>query len=526
MTLATFAERANQRWRDRTLVHVNAEHGVCELTCEASAVVQMCDWLANTLSYQFAGLVVEEQRSQWELRYLFSDERDAGWVHVVVHQPLPETTFPSVAGPIFAIDRHEREAEDLFGLVFAGHPKLGDFVLHDDRWQEGLAPMRHGFDGLKPVADREPNLNWRPRRIVEEPGAFVMPIGPIYGGVTESVHFLLETVGEDAIRAIPRLFYQYRGIEKMAEGRSVDDGLLLAERFAARTAFAHAWAYCRAAETIAQADVPPRAQMLRVLLAELERLRHHVEAIQEICESTALAVASNQAAILEEELLRLSGAFTGHRYLFGLTTLGGLTRDFDDRACRDVVDRAQHIARRLGELEDMLSNSSSFLDRIEDVGIVATAEAIRLGLVGPVARASNISRDLRKGQPYCAYGALSFDVPSEREGDGYARLRVLFAEARQSVRLIEQAASALPDGPVRVPELRRADGAALGWTEAPRGPTFHWLRVEGSRIARYHAVTPSFANWHGFHAAAENIAFQDFPIILATFDLSVAENDR
>jgi Ni,Fe-hydrogenase III large subunit len=147
--------------------------------------------------------------------------------------------------------------------------------------------------------------------------------------------------------------------------------------------------------------------------------------------------------------------------------------------------------------------------------------------VGPVARASGVARDLRSAQPYSGYDAFAFDVPREQEGDGYARLRVLFAEARQSVRLMEQAVAALPAGPVLAADVKIQPGAALGWVEAPRGATFHWLRInDEGRVARYRLITPSFANWHGFHLAVENFAFQDFPIILATFDLSVAENDR
>jgi Ni,Fe-hydrogenase III large subunit len=128
--------------------------------------------------------------------------------------------------------------------------------------------------------------------------------------------------------------------------------------------------------------------------------------------------------------------------------------------------------------------------------------------------------------PYSGYEAFNFDVPSEREGDGYARLRVLFAESRQSVRIMAQAVTALTGGGVCAAVQYRS-GAALGWVEAPRGAAFHWVRLdEGGRIARYRIVTPSFTNWHSFHLAAEKFAFQDFPIILATFDLSVAESDR
>jgi formate hydrogenlyase subunit 5 len=331
---------------------------------------------------------------------------------------------------------------------------------------------------------------------------------------------------EDVIRSVPRLFYKWRAIEKVAEGKTADEALLLAERFGATTAFAHGLAFCQAVESICGANVPTRARLLRVFLAELERLRQHAGAIQEICESTALVVANSQAVILEEDLLRISGELTGHRYLFGLLAPGGLLRDLSTDACHKALGQSQQALKHLNELEQRLRVSSSFLGRLEEVGFIALRDANVYGLLGPVARASGLVRDLRRAQPYSGYENFDFDVPSEQEGDGYARLRVLFAEARQAVRIMEQAVAALQSGGICEPIQVRA-GAALGWVEAPRGGTFHWVRLtDHGRIARYRIVPPSFANWHGFHLGVEKFAFQDFPIMLSTLDLSVAENDR
>ncbi len=519
-------EQIESRWLGQAQHGFEASTSTTEVRCTRTMLVELCRRMVEEWDFSFAGLIVEEGAAEWQLRYAFYGEGGAGWVHVLVSAPLAENVFPSVVEWIHAADWHEREAEDLFGVLFEGHPHLGDFVLHNDAWQEGVAPMRHGFDAQAALRNRLPDADWRPRRIVQEPGAFVMPIGPIFSGVTESVHFLLETVGEDVIRSSTRLFYKWRAVEKLAEGKTVDEVLLLAERFAATTAFAHGLAFAQAVESIDGAQVPPRARTLRVFLAELERLRQHAGAIQEICESTALVVATSQAGILEEELLRVSGEFTGHRYLFGLLAPGGLLCDLPSEACRRALSRSQNILKRLNELERRLSISSSFLDRIEEVGLIPAATAKAYSLVGPVARASGLARDLRRAQSYSGYEAFNFDVPTEQEGDGYARLRVLFAEARQSVRIMEQAAAALKEGDVCRPvHLRR--GAALGSVEAPRGATFHWVRLdEAGKIARYRVISPSFTNWHSFHLAAEKFAFQDFPIILSTFDLSVAENDR
>jgi len=515
-------------WPERARCRFDAARRVNEVTCERATLVDLCRRLFHEWDFSFAGLIVEEGADDWRLRYVFYGERDAGWVQVIVGAPLAENVFPSIVveARIYAADWHEREAEDLFGVRFEGHPRLGDFVLHDDAWQEGVAPMRRGFDAEAAMRDRRPEADWRPRRVVHEPGAFVMPIGPKFSGVTESVHFLLETVGEDVIRSATRLFYKWRAVEKLAEGKTAEEVLLLAERFAATTAFAHGLAFCQALEAIAGADVPARARALRVFLAELERLRQHAGAVQEICESTALVVATSQAGILEEELLRASGKLTGHRYLFGLLAPGGLLCDLATGACREALGEAKAVLSRMLELESQLRISSSFLDRIEEVGVIFPRTARAYSLVGPVARASGLARDLRRAQPYSGYESFEFDVPLEEEGDGYARLRVLFAEARQSVRIMEQAVAALTEGETRAPINLRA-GAALGAVEAPRGAAFHWVGLDdGGRVSRYRIVTPSFANWHSFHLAAEKFAFQDFPIILSTFDLSVAENDR
>lgn len=530
MNTAELRRQIAERWPGlvRASLHENPDGSgtMCAIEATAELLPEICGRLFLELDFSFAALIVEEGEAEWRLRYIFYGEREAGWVHVLLTAPLDQRDFPSIVKFVHAADWHEREAEDLFGLHFVGHPRLGDFVLHDDAWQEGVEPMRHNFSAQTPVSDRRPNTEWRPHRILQAPGAFVMPIGPVFSGVTESVHFLLETVGEDVTRALPRLFYKYRGVEKIAEGRSAQDVLLLAERFAATTAFAHALAYCHAIEAICRAEVPLRAQILRVFLAELERFRHHVGAVEGICESTGLVVAASEIAMLEEQALRVSGALTGHRYLFGLAIPGGLATDLDDAACRDALRQCQAIMERFDQLERGLQTSSSLLDRLEEAGLIAQRDARVFGLVGPIARASGISRDLRAAQPYGAYGRFTFAVPTESEGDGYARMRILFAEARQSVRLMDQAAAALSAEPVSVPVQMRA-GAALGWVEAPRGAAFHWVHVSADgTVMRYHIVPPSFINWLGFRLSVEKFTFQDFPIILSTLDLSVAENDR
>ena len=475
----------------------------------------------------FGGIIAEEQSDRWQMHYLFLLPT-SGWIEILLSLSIETTSVPSIVAEVHASDWHEREIEDLFGIHFDKHPRLGDFVLHDQIWHEGIDPMRKSFSANQPQSERKVDPDWQPTLVVGDPGSFAMPVGPVYeGGIGESLHFLLETVGEDVVRAVPRLFYNYRAVEKIAEGKTVAEALLLAERFSATSAFAHSLAFCQAIEDVCSVEVPERARLLRVVLCELERQRHHVGAIAAICTSTALAVPAAHAAIIEEELLRASCVFAGHRYLFGLNLPGGLSRDFDVSDCERLLLAVDKAEKQLRILDRRLHFSSSFLDRLEDVGVVTGENARDLNLVGPIGRASGQYCDLRKACPYTGYEQLAFEVPCETEGDGYARLRVLFAEATQSAKLMHEAIGALKAGPICVPCEAGCSGAALGWAEAPRGATLHWVRLnERGLVERYRAMTPSFNNWLGFHVAAENFAFQDFPIILATWGLSATECDR
>jgi formate hydrogenlyase subunit 5 len=520
-------ELCRSAWKGRVVANADHEGLLCHLKCGAEELRPVCEWLTRSLGFSFATLIVEEEpESTWTLKYLFYKNAGWPWASIEFWPDAIIAPIPSISAVAHAADWHEREAEDLFGLVFEGHPRLGDFILHED-WPEGINPMRRAFDVRQPPRLRQPEAKWEAPTIVSAPGAFAMPIGPVFSDFAESAHFLLETVGEDVIHTIPRLFYKYRGLEKIAEGQPLDRVLLLAERFSGTSAFAHGLAFCQAVEAICRIEVPLRARMLRTVFAELERLRHHAAAITGICNSTALAVATSQAALIEENLLRLTCEVARHRYLFGVLEPGGLTFDITEETCGHLSAVVSGIAEELADLHRMLRYSSSFLDRLEEVGVVSTENAHVYGLVGPVARASGVGRDIRQLFPYQAYQSANFTVPVEAEGDGYARLRILFREAEQSASIIRQSLAIPAGGSVRTAAATLSEGAAFGAVEAPLGAAFHWVRVrENGTVARYRVTPPSFANWHGFHLAAENFAFQDFPIILASFGLSNAECDR
>ncbi len=504
---------------------VDIASNTLKIYCNHEQTPLVCDWLFNKKEYHFVGLIAEEN-SLLKLCYIFAGEKEKGFVNVVTTDELNTQNFKSVSLKVYAVDWYEREIEDLYGVHFKNHPRLGDFVFHDDVWQEGINPMRKSFDKDKILFNRKPRQYYRPRKIVEEEGSFIMPIGPIFSAEAESVHLQLETIGEEIISAFPRLFYKYRGIEKISKGKSIENVILLSERTAGTTAFSHALGFCLAVEKLSNEKVPKKAQILRIFFAEIERIRNHIGTIEAICNSTGLVVAASQVGILEEKMLRISCILSKHRYFFGLCVVGGLSYECDKSTYKNSVEKIKNIVKELNKIKEFLINTSSFLDRLEEVGIINLSQAKTHDLVGPMARGSGYINDLRKFQPYLKYDKLKFNISNEIEGDGYARLRVLFAEIRESVKILEQIVSLIPKGEIFI-KMNINSGTALAGVEAPRGASWHRVKIdENKKLSSYRMFMPSFVNWHGFHIAMEKYAFQDLPIILATLGLSVAENDK
>lgn len=497
----------------------------------APAIPRLAVMLTSEHHYEFASLVVEHSGAErFVARYYFyagnvrEEPGATSLIEMIVETDTPE--LPAISDRVHAADWHEREAEDMFGIHITGHPFLGDFVLHDNDWREAVAPMRRPFDAMQRMTGTGMGVAWRPRRILREPGSLVFPVGPIWGDYHEAGLWLLETTGELIRQAHSRLFYKYRGVEKIAEGQPPMQALLLAERFSGAAAFAHGLAYCQALEKLADCVVPVRAGRLRVVFAELERIRYHAATIAELAGSTGLAVGKSMAQEIEETLLRLTGEVCGHRYQFGLIAPGGLAWQPGEDALQRLDHGVMAVQERLSQLEGWLLNSSSFLDRIEEMGILTTELADIYGAVGPVGRASGRPLDLRCHLPYGDYRETSFSPHVETEGDGFARMRVFFGEIRASSGIVRDCLADLPPGPVSS-DCHIQPGSALGWVEAPTGGAFHWVRVgEDGLIARLRISTAGFHNWHAFHRTVENAAFQDFPIILASYGLSIAENDR
>ncbi len=454
-----------------------------------------------------------------ELRYL---------LHCGAERPLQiwrcrpgSTDVPSLTPIAPLLSWHEREMTDLCGLRFEGHPQPYPLALLPGT-SATTPPL---VPGVAPPVSYTP----RPYTLPEIAGPMredvqLLPFGPIRADVLESAQFVFYYIGEAVLHYHPQLFFKHRGMEKRFEGLGTDLGAVLAERVSAIGSVAHALAYCRAVESAAECDVPPRAHWLRSLLGELERLYNHLHYLGHLCHTTTLKVGEAQGKYLEELAKQINARVTGSRFLRSLLTPGGLRREPQLQGLSESLDALQ---AQFTPYAKMLETSSTHLDRLITTGLLSAQLAFDQGATGPVERASGLDRDLRRDQPYAAYGELPFKIAVRQAGDAHARQQVRIEEIVQSVELIRAMLRDMPNGPVRVPCQIPAGAEGLGWAESPRGSVYYAVHTDTSgRFARVKIKSPSFSNWRAFAFTVHHSNMMDYAINEASFGLSIAGCDR
>jgi len=437
--------------------------------------------------------------------------------------------LPSISAEVPAANWHEREAQDLFGIVFVGHPDPRPLVLHDG-WPKGLYPLRKGFDARQRPAV-EPSEEF-PHLVVEGEGVFEVPVGPIHAGIIEPGHFRFSTVGESVLNLEPRLFYTHRGLEKRVEGLSALDAFSVVERICGVCSVSHGLGFCEAVEQIALVEVPSRARMIRTIALELERLYNHVGDIGNICAGASYHYGSSAGSRMKEALQQVNERLAGNRFLRGLLTLGGVRLDVDADLARVIEGAISVTAEGLDSLMEHIEGNPSVLDRLDGTGLLSRQAAIDLGVTGVAARASGVNRDARRDHPHGAYADQVSPwvlVATALDGDVNARLSLRAAEARESMRLVRWLLSGLPSGPLcaAVPDVLPPWGIGQTAIESPRGAAVHWLRTDAAgRVDRYHLRSASYANWPAVPLAALSAIIPDFPLVNKSFELCYSCTDR
>ena len=302
--------------------------------------------------------------------------------------------------------------------------------------------------------------------------------------------------------------------------------ILLSERISGDSSFSHSLAFCEALETLTATKVPERAQYLRLVYAELERIANHIGDIGFIMLDTGYSFGGANGSRLRESVMRQNELLTGSRFLRGVNIPGGVSRDITEESALEMRRFLAELRKDLAELIRIADGSASLMNRLAGTGVLPKGVAEDYGVVGVVARACGIKKDVRVEHPYAAYASLTPEITLEKKGDVEARFRIRIAEVLESMRLIESALSALPKGHLSAP-LRPIpqEGIALSAVEGWRGEIAYAILAEDGVISRVKVRDPSFINWQIYPYVPSTDMVPDFPLINKSFNLSYSGND-
>jgi NADH-quinone oxidoreductase subunit D len=383
----------------------------------------------------------------------------------------------------------------------------------------------------------------------------LLNMGPQHPSTHGVLRLLVELDGEVVINCIPDVGFLHTGIEKNMEAKTYEKAAVMTDRIDYLNTSGNNLVYCLAIEKLAELDVPPRAQVLRVLLTELERISSHLVWLG----THALDLAAMSVFLYcfreRELILDIKEIVSGARMMATYFRPGGLWRDIPAEFDGAVRQFLRIFPARIDEYEALLTKNPLFLERTKGIGVLSREQAIRWGVTGPMLRASGVAHDLRKEQPYSGYEQFEFDIPTQTAGDTYARYLVRVEEMRQSLRIVQQALDGLPFGPVRsdnrkfVPPPRSElatsmeavihhfklwtegfnlpKGSVYVPTESPRGELGVFLESDGgNKPYRIHWRTPSFDNLQALPLLAKGHLVADLIALIGTIDIILGDVDR
>lgn len=469
-----------------------------------------------TAGARLAAVAAHDDGNALRVVYVFCSGPPDTRTELEVRLDPARPVVPSLARLSFPASRFEREFHDLFGIIPDGHPFLRRLVLHQ-HWPEGWYPMRRDAGPPPPMRTGAGPF---PFVTVEGPGVYEIPVGPVHAGLIEPGHFRFSVAGETILKMKARLWFLHRGIERLFQGRDIHAATELAERISGDSAVAHSLAYCLAAEDACQITMPEDAARLRAMLLELERIYNHVADIGALCNDVGFGLAQARALTLRERLLRLNAEITGHRLLRGAIRPGH-TAVLRLPAAGELTE----IGQRFDDLVGLATANTVVMDRFKGTAVLTEGDALALGTLGVVARASGIALDARAAHPFTDLGG-AFRPAVEPGGDVMARFTIRIEEVRASLRLVADLAgraralsAAATPGPHR-------SGPGLGIAEGWRGSTVHRVEVSpAGTLIRCKIVDPSFLNWPALSVALADTIVPDFPLANKSFNLSYAGND-
>jgi Ni,Fe-hydrogenase III large subunit/Ni,Fe-hydrogenase III component G len=448
--------------------------------------------------------------------------------YICIRTKVPEIdpVLESITPDLPSAGWSEREYMDHLGFRFTNHPKPKRLILSDD-WPEGIYPLRKNVPhDIVPQAaeDVAYQLDKAP------PGTRIVPIGPFHPCLHEPEHFAVYVDGETIKGCDYRGFMTHRGIEKLGETQiSYNEIPFVAERICGICGSVHATAYSQAVESAGGIRIPRRAEYIRTLMLEIERVHSHLLWLGVAGHLIGFDTVFMQAWRVREQLMWLAERLTGNRKTYGMVLIGGVRRDITPEIADDIRRVVTKIEEELRVIHRSIEKDTSIHKRTKGVGTITKEEAIAWGLVGPVARARGVDIDARRDHPYAAYDEMKFDVPVMDDCDVWSTLVIRILETYEAIRIIHQVLDKMPGGEIfvelkdKIPPLRHA----ITTVEAPRGESTHYIITgEENRPDRWRVRAPTYPNLQAVPLMLLDEQFADFPIILGSIDPCFSCTDR
>jgi ech hydrogenase subunit E len=357
---------------------------------------------------------------------------------------------------------------------------------------------------------------------------FVVPIGPQHPALKEPGHFEFTVDGENVTGATIRLGFVHRGIEKMAEKRNYTQNLYLMERVCGICSHVHGLAFALGAEKLAGVTVPPRAQAIRTIIAELERIHSHMLWLGVAAHEGGFDTLFMYSWRDRETVMDLLETLSGNRVHYSANVLGGVKFDISDKQRDEILKGLDFLEERNHYYLKVVTTDNTFLGRTRNIGTMSHEQADILGAVGPTARGSGVQRDVRVNAPYIAYPDFPIKMVTEEGGDLLARTKVRIIELFESFRIIREILDHMPPGDLTVKMGRRIpEGETISRVEAPRGELIYHIISNGTEFPeRVKVRTPSLCNWSSISSVAVGHKLADMPMLLVGIDPCFSCNDR
>jgi len=368
----------------------------------------------------------------------------------------------------------------------------------------------------------------------EEVSGTEIPVGPQHPSLKEPANFTLTVDGEVITGADLKLSYNHRGIEQAVLSKSYLENIYLLERICGICSHAHTTSFAIGVEDLLDLDVPRRANYIRTLIGELERIHSHMLWLGVAGHEIGFDTLWQYAWRDREIVLDLLEEITGNRIHYSINTIGGVRQDLTAEQRETVLEKMDELEERIDFYLETVPNEETVRMRCENVGTVSAELAREYCAAGPVGRASGLPVDVRRDAPYAAYDEMDFDVITDTAGDLLARTTVRIREIAESIKIIRQAAADIPDGdlkaspkPVQALLAQIPEDDVVSRYEAPRGELIHYIRADGTDTPeRVHIRVPTLANWPTVVEALRGSYIADTPIVVAGIDPCISCTSR